>query len=1095
MNFTKLILRSVTHHARSHLGVVLGAAIGAAILVGALLVGSSVQQTLHRMALDRLGKIDHAMVTGDRLFREQLATDLSDESVSAVPVLLLPGTAVNSDTGQRANRVQIVGVNEAFWQLANDVPEIGGIGEDQVVLNDWLAHNLKLDVGDEIVLRVPKLSSLSRDAPMAPQEDTSTGLRLEVAAIVNSDQMGRFSLQANQVPPFNAFVSLERLQERVNAEQQANVCLLSGTAKTKDLSARLKEHFTLQDVDLQLRLLSDDRGIELRSPRVFLDVTVVDAAKAAFPDAQLIQTYFVNALRSGENMTPYSMVTAAQAPLVPADVKDDEIILNKWAASDLNANPGNEVSITYHVVGAGRKLEERTNTFRVKKLVPMEGIHFDRDLMPDFPGMTDAESCQDWDTGFAIDRDQLRDKDQNYWDQYRGTPKAFVTAAAGALMWKNRFGNYTGVRFKGGDTNAAAAQLLASFDPSTIGFNFQPVRAQALAAGKGSQDFGGLFIGFSFFLIFAALALISMLFQFGVEQRAKEVGTLLATGFQPVQVRKMLLGEGIVLAAIGSAIGLWGAIEYARIMLYALSTVWKDAVGTIELRYYSDTGMLIGGYVGAVIVAGFSIWLALRKQINQPARELLADNDPSIGVSDAAGNKSNRGFWIGFGSLVVGLVLTGWAFKADAGVAPGAFFGAGALLLIAAISFTGVLLSKLESANSNSAPSLGGLGMRNATRRRKRSMATATMLACGSFLVLSIGSFRLDENLKANERSSGTGGFTYIGETSTGISFDLNTKDGQEHVGLGTDDLPDTSFVQIRVKEGDDASCLNLNAAQRPRILGVDPAAIESRKAFSFAKALEAEGLERWNLLKMEGEDDAIPAIGDNASIMWAMKSGVGKIIEYPDPDEQGRKIRFRLVGGLANSILQGSLLIEEEEFARRFPSIEGYRMFLIDAPSGNTNITDELSYALRDDGLEITEATTRLAQFNAVQNTYLGTFQILGGLGLLLGSAGLGVVVLRNVLERRQELAVMLALGFRRGSLRWLVVSEHAALLLLGLFSGIGAAVVAVIPAMQAPTSDLPYDVLIKTLAAVLATGVFWTWIAAAWALRDKILNALRNP
>ena len=51
---------------------------------------------------------------------------------------------------------------------------------------------------------------------------------------------------------------------------------------------------------------------------------------------------------------------------------------------------------------------------------------------------------------------------------------------------------------------------------------------------------------------------------------------------------------------------------------------------------------------------------------------------------------------------------------------------------------------------------------------------------------------------------------------------------------------------------------------------------------------------------------------------------------------------------------------------------------------------------------------------FNAVQNTYLGTFQILGGLGLLLGSAGLGIIVLRNVLERRGELGLLLAVGFR---------------------------------------------------------------------------------
>src|ERR1039458_6865719 len=89
--------------------------------------------------------------------------------------------------------------------------------------------------------------------------------------------------------------------------------------------------------------------------------------------------------------------------------------------------------------------------------------------------------------------------------------------------------------------------------------------------------------------------------------------------------------------------------------------------------------------------------------------------------------------------------------------------------------------------------------------------------------------------------------------------------------------------------------------------------------------------------------------------------------------------------------------------------------MFLVDAPSGNAaRVSAVLTRALQDRGLELTPAADGLNTFNAMQNTYLDTFQVLGGLGLLLGSAGLGVVVLRNVLERRGELAVLLAAGFR---------------------------------------------------------------------------------
>ncbi|MBM3876784.1 MAG: FtsX-like permease family protein, partial [Verrucomicrobia bacterium] len=168
---------------------------------------------------------------------------------------------------------------------------------------------------------------------------------------------------------------------------------------------------------------------------------------------------------------------------------------------------------------------------------------------------------------------------------------------------------------------------------------------------------------------------------------------------------------------------------------------------------------------------------------------------------------------------------------------------------------------------------------------------------------------------------------------------------------------------------------------------------------------------------------------------------------------------------------------------------------FLADAPTNRVaDVAASLTRALRDFGLELTPTTRRMAQLNAVQNTYLGTFQILGGLGLLLGSAGLGVVVLRNVLERRGELALLRAVGFRAKALRWLVLSEHGALLLLGLGCGVVAAVVAVAPAVLSPTAPMPYDSLTVTLGAVLASGAVWTWLATVFALRGRLLDALRS-
>jgi len=401
----------------------------------------------------------------------------------------------------------------------------------------------------------------------------------------------------------------------------------------------------------------------------------------------------------------------------------------------------------------------------------------------------------------------------------------------------------------------------------------------------------------------------------------------------------------------------------------------------------------------------------------------------------------------------------------------------------------------LQRAHSATIPSLGDMGFRNATRQRKRSLATVAMLASGSFLVVAVGANKLDANRDATKRSSGTGGFALIGETTLPVIHDLNTQAGREFFGLDEKDLKGVSFVPFRVREGDDASCLNLNRAQKPRVLGVDAGKLAGKEAFTFAtrdKQLAQSANQPWQMLAGSSKG-AVPAIGDAASIQWALGKKIGDDIPYLD--ERGSTFNLRLVGGLANSILQGSLIISEDEFVKRFPSEAGYRMFLIDAPSDRVSeVSAKLSKALQDVGLDLTPAPQRLAQFNAVQNTYLSTFQVLGGLGLLLGSVGLGVVVLRNVLERRGELALLRAVGFREHAVRWLVMSEHGALLMLGLLGGVIAAVVAVLPALLSPGAEIPYASLAATLGAVLASGWVWTWLAARVALRGRLLDALRN-
>ena len=128
------------------------------------------------------------------------------------------------------------------------------------------------------------------------------------------------------------------------------------------------------------------------------------------------------------------------------------------------------------------------------------------------------------------------------------------------------------------------------------------------------------------------------------------------------------------------------------------------------------------------------------------------------------------------------------------------------------------------------------------------------------------------------------------------------------------------------------------------------------------------------------------------------------------------------------------------------------------------------------------------------MENTYLATFQTLGGLGLILGTVGLGAVLLRNVLERRRELALMRAVGYDARHLSLMVLAENALLLFAGLAAGIGCAIVAIAPAWLERGGGVPLLSLGALLVAVVATGFAASLAATVAAVRAPLLGALRT-
>ncbi|MEK0451072.1 MAG: hypothetical protein RL088_3340 [Verrucomicrobiota bacterium] len=421
---------------------------------------------------------------------------------------------------------------------------------------------------------------------------------------------------------------------------------------------------------------------------------------------------------------------------------------------------------------------------------------------------------------------------------------------------------------------------------------------------------------------------------------------------------------------------------------------------------------------------------------------------------------------------------------------PMAFFGIGFALLGIGIWLCRVIMRRLDSRST--LETAADLALRNTTRRRGRSMATIGVLASGVFMVVAVDSFRKTGDIDATRKDSGTGGFALIGESASPIYEDLNSQKGREAYALDDKIMEGVRVVQMRVRDGDDASCLNLNRALQPKLLGVR--ADDFHWTFKFSGG--ARKGSPWVRLERSEENEPlsiVPAIVDGNTLQWAMKKKVGESLQYAD--ERGQPMEVKIVDSLQGSMLQGLVLISEARFIEKFPNSAGTRFFLIDCPPTKVAaVREHLVEQLGDRGLELVPTAQRLAEFNAVENTYLSIFQVLGGLGMLLGSAGLGIVVARNVLERRREFGLLEAIGYTPAQLRSLVFAEHRWLIVAALGIGAASALIAVLPGIIQKGAGFPWTSLLGLFAGMAVLSVFWVWLATRLSLRGSLLGALRN-
>jgi ABC-type antimicrobial peptide transport system permease subunit len=489
----------------------------------------------------------------------------------------------------------------------------------------------------------------------------------------------------------------------------------------------------------------------------------------------------------------------------------------------------------------------------------------------------------------------------------------------------------------------------------------------------------------------------------------------------------------------------------------------------------------------------FVLGIAIFRQTRKPLLALFSGETARKNVPKA--NAFIISFILGAVCLLAALFLT--IVVKTGRIEPILFFISSGLVFISLLFFIYGIMIRIARRIRGIVNRPFGLAARRLVERPGRSLVSISILALGIFIVTAVGANTSSLPVDPAERDTGTGGFSLYMETSVPVADNLNDNNTRIRLGLDEPSEQGVTFIPLRVAEGDDFSCLNLNRAQAPEILGVREDELEARQAFAFAD-FPASGaqISPWAALSRTLADGAIPAFADEASLTWGLGLKIGDTINVRDEQDKARVIKF--VGTLSNSIFQGSILVSEKHFLELFLSSQGYTRFLVDAPemedAQRVALAGRLQNILRNFGAALQTTEARLFSFQQVANTYLLLFLLLGGFGLLIGIGGFGVLIQRSIAERRGEFALMLAVGFSKRTLVFIVLVQELFILFTALIVGLAAALLALYPALAEAGEKIPWGILSALVAAMAGGGFLWVWRSVTGSLKGNIIGILKN-
>jgi ABC-type lipoprotein release transport system permease subunit len=1073
-----LALKSLRQRLGLSLVCIFACAIAVASLGASLGVGDALESELARLARARRGQATDVL-----LFSRSLSAAVLT-SVAEVPGR---AAAVYDERGR--TRVPegphiestVLGIDDSYTAL-HGLPFPAPKGRE-AYLSAALAEVLGVKVGETVLVDIPKARALSASLLFGDRTGAQATLRLRVAKILGPSEGGEFTLRPTPDLPRAVYASVVVLASAISNDESEERSELPSIAnrlliRAQDASdreswpKRVVDALTLEDYGLRISTTALGTVVHAGEATITPDLEAGVRKALAVPPHEAL-AYLATGIDVGKTSVPYSVVmgltledlqarSGSSATAVSTGGRG--LWLSEWAARDLSAKPGSLITLHFDVWREAGRLEPQSVEFTLAGIVPDARAAQDRALVPTYPGISDAKSLGEWNPPFPIELARIRPKDEDFWKEYGPSPKAYLDIATARELFGESGSRLTTLFTKSADEATLSRDVLLRLREGKPPFIVQDL---ASASGASSAlDFGAYFAGFSALLIMSALLVAAAFVRFLFETRSRELGVLRMCGWNASDVRRLCITEASLLSGLGALVGLVLTPLVSLGLQQILKPVWARGVSEPPALVTAES--LVASTVLGFLLSVAALVLALRATLRREPLDLLLSRE-----GEATGKSRRRTGWLPAVAATVFILAVALIQTGRLPEGPGFFLVGGCVLAFG----LGLMRRWILGTRGGSPSSPIRVGLRGLRFRPARVLFVATLLSSATFVVFAVSSFA-KRDTSDRTPSGPRGGFDLFVETSGPVFDDIGTPEGRLRSGVGDAEGPlgRTPISRFRLREGEDTSCLNLYAPSNPRLLGVEKA-FRDLGRFPFAASLattEAEKANPWTLLMPAGGlGQEIPAIVDANSLQYVLHKSLGDTMDILDG--HGKPLRLKFVASLKETALRSEILIAEEAFETYFPEAEGYRVFLVEAPSGETDIAQALRDAWRDRGALVSSLADRLARYYEVENTYLASFQWLGALAAALSTLTLIAVAARSVFERRAEWFVLRTSGFAPRDLRVIVASEIAALALASVSIGAVAAAIALLPLPRASQPALvlallfPAICLLATAAATL--------------------------